>query len=144
MFADNVVHFARVLRNAGMAVGPDRVLAALEAIEAVGLGRRDDVHAALSAVMLERHEQQALFDAAFAAFWRDPKLLERMMAELLPKISGRGERANKPRPNRLADALAAPAADLARPAQHPEDRIEFETSFAFSDRERLQRADFES
>jgi uncharacterized protein with von Willebrand factor type A (vWA) domain len=145
MLADNVVHFARVLRHAGLAVGPDRVLAALEAIEAVGLARRDDVHAALSAVMIDRHEQQALFDDAFAAFWRDPKLLERMMAELLPKISGRGDRANKPRSNRLADALApAPLADAARPAQKPDDAVEFETSFAFSDRERLQRADFES
>jgi uncharacterized protein len=142
MFADNVVHFARVLRNAGMPVGPDRVLAALEAIETVGLERRDDVHAALSAVMLDRHEQQALFDDAFAAFWRDPKLLERMMAELLPKISGRGERANKARPNRLAAALAAPAADLPRPQATPDQQVEFETSFAFSDRERLQRADF--
>jgi hypothetical protein len=145
MLADNVVHFARVLRHAGLAVGPDRVLAALEAIEAVGLARRDDVHAALSAVMIDRHEQQALFDDAFAAFWRDPKLLERMMAELLPKITGRGDRANKPRPNRLADALAPrPLADAARPARPPDDQVEFETSFAFSDRERLQCADFET
>ena len=145
MLADNVVHFARVLRHAGLAVGPDRVLAALEAIEAVGLARRDDVHAALSAVMIDRHEQQALFDDAFAAFWRDPKLLERMMAELLPKISGRGDRANKPRSHRLANALApTPVGDAARPARQPDDQIEFETSFAFSDRERLQRADFES
>src|SRR4029079_10566527 len=132
MFADNVVHFARVLRNAGIPVGPDRVLAALEAIEAVGLGRRDDVHAALSAVMLDRHEQQALFDDAFAACWRDPKLLERMMAELLPKITGRGERANKPRSHRIAAALAPkPLADAARPARQPDDAVEFETSFAF-------------
>ena len=144
MLADNVVHFARVLRSAGIPVGPDRVLASLEAIEAVGLGRRDDVHAALSAVMLDRHEQQALFDDAFAAFWRDPKLLERMMAELLPKISGRGDRAVKARPNRLADALAAPPAEPPRPPPTPDQEVEFETSFAFSDRERLQRADFES
>jgi hypothetical protein len=145
MLADNVVHFARVLRNAGMPVGPDRVLAALEAIEAVGLARRDDVHAALSAVMLDRHEQQALFDDAFAAFWRDPKLLERMMAELLPKITGRGDRANKPRSHRLADALAPAALPRAEPAPpRPDEPVEFETSFAFSDRERLQGADFES
>ena len=114
MLADNVVHFARVLRNAGVPVGPDRVLAALAAIEAVGLGRRDDVHAALSAVMLDRHEQQPLFDDVFAAFWRDPKLLEKLMAELLPKISGRGDREKKRRPNRLADALA-PAASVDAP-----------------------------
>ena len=110
MLADNVVHFARVLRHAGLAVGPDRVLAALEAIEAVGLARRDDVHAALSAVMIDRHEQQALFDDAFDAFWRDPKLLERMMAELLPKISGRGDRAQQAArqpPRRRARAGAA-------------------------------------
>jgi uncharacterized protein len=144
MFAENVVHFARVLRSAGIPVGPDRVLAALEAIEAVGVGRRDDVHAALSAVMLDRHEQQPLFDDAFAAFWRDPKLLERMMAELLPKISGRREM-NKKRSQRLADALAAPppAAEAAR-RDGPDDEVEFETAFTFSDRERLQRADFES
>jgi len=144
MFADNVVHFARILRNAGIPVGPDRVLAALEAIEAVGVGRRDDVHAALSAVMLDRHEQQALFDDAFAAFWRDPKLLERMMAELLPKISGRREM-QKERSQRLADALAAPppAAAGAR-REGADDKVEFETAFTFSDRERLQRADFES
>ena len=92
MIADNIVHFARVLRGAGMAIGPDRVLAALAAVELVGLQRRDDVHAALSAVMLERHEQQPLFDAAFDTFWRDPKLLEQMMYLLLPKISGRGDK----------------------------------------------------
>jgi uncharacterized protein len=144
MFAENVVHFARVLRNAGIPVGPDRVLAALEAIEAVGVGRRDDVHAALSAVMLDRHEQQPLFDDAFAAFWRDPKLLERMMAELLPKISGRRE-LNKRHSQRLADALAAPPpAAKGAPREGPDDQVEFETAFTFSDRERLSRADFES
>ena len=82
MIADNIVHFARVLRDAGMAIGADRVLAALAAVERVGLQRRGDVHAALSAVLLERHEQQPLFDVAFAAFWRDPKLLERFRSRL--------------------------------------------------------------
>src|SRR6476660_6585394 len=108
MLADNVAHFARVLRAAGMPIGPDRVLAALAAVECVGLARRDDVHAALCAVMLDRHEQQPLFDAAFDAFWRDPKLLERMMMELLPRISGRGQKDRVARPERLAEALAPP------------------------------------
>ena len=110
MLAENIVHFSRVLRSAGMPVGPDRVLAAIAAIETVGLDRRDDVHAALSAVMLDRHEQQAIFDATFDAFWRDPKLLEQLMYLLLPKISGRGDKAMQPRANRLAEALAPPRA----------------------------------
>lgn len=146
MLAENIVHFTRVLRDAGMAVGPDRAIAALAAVEHVGLARREDVHAALSAVMLDRHEQQALFDAAFDAFWRDPKLLEQLMAALLPKISGRGEKARSPRPDRLADALAAPAATQPRKGANETaaEELEFEAAFTYSERERLQRADFES
>ena len=146
MLADNVTHFARVLRSAGIAVGPDRVITALAAIEAIGLQRRDDLHAALAAVMLDRHEQQPIFDAAFAAFWRDPKLLEQLMAQLLPKISGRGDAERAARQSRLAEALSAPRpADPTRPDDGASsDEIEFDTSFTFSDRERLQQADFES
>ena len=146
MLADNIVHFSRVLRTAGLAVGPDRVLAAIGAVEAVGLDRRDDVHAALAAVMLDRHEQQTLFDAAFDAFWRDPKLLEQMMYALLPKITGRGEKLRPQRANRLAEALAAPQrSEPPNPAnQGAKEELQFETQFSFSERERLQRADFDT
>ena len=146
MIAENIVHFARVLRSAGLTVGPDRVLAAMAAVEAVGLERREDVRAALSAVMLDRHEQAVVFDAAFDAFWRDPKLLEQLMFLLLPKISGRGDKAKPPRANRLADALAAP-----RPPAPPnpanetaKEELQFDATFTFSDRERLAQADFET
>ncbi len=146
MLAENIVHFTRILRKAGMPVGPDRALAALAAIEMVGLDRRDDVHAALSAVMLDRHEQQNLFDAAFDAFWRDPKLLEQLMFLLLPKISGRGDKQLAPRANRLAEALAPPAKPPPiNPAnQTAAEELQFDTAFTFSDRERLQHADFDS
>jgi uncharacterized protein with von Willebrand factor type A (vWA) domain len=142
MIADNLVHFARILRGAGLTVGPDRVLQAMAALEAVGVDRRDDVHAALSAVMIDRHEQQPIFDAAFATFWRDPKLLEQMMLVLLPRVGGL---VKPPMPRRLEEAFAPP-----RPAVPPErgppadDEIRFDASFTFSERERLQRADFES
>ena len=146
MFAENVAHFGRVLRAAGIPVGPDRVLAALEAIEAVGLDRRGDVHAALSAVMLDRHEQQAIFDAAFAAFWRDPKLLEQMMAQLLPTIQGRGERDRAKRAHRLADALSPPRAapEPKRDDAAADEQVDLEMTFTTSERERLQQADFDA
>lgn len=146
MLADNIVHFSRILRDTGMAVGPDRVLAAIAAVEAVGLERREDVRAALSAVMLERHEQQTVFDAAFDAFFRDPKLLEQMMYLLLPRIQGRGEKQLPPRANRLAEALAPPAPPRQpNPANETaKEEIQFETEFSFSERERLAQADFES
>ena len=146
MIAENITHFARVLRTAGMPIGPDRVLAAITAIELVGLDRREDVHAALGAVMLDRHEQQSIFDAAFDAFWRDPKLLEQLMYLLLPKISGRGDKSVSPRSNRLAEALTPPRPkELPNPANNTADEeLQFDTSFTFSERERLQQADFES
>ena len=146
MLADNIVHFARVLRDAGLAVGPDRVLASIAAVEAIGLDRREDVRAALGAVMLDRHEQQVLFDAAFDAFWRDPKLLEQMMLLLLPKISGRGEKMRAQRSNRLSEAFAPPPkAPPPNPANDTaKQEIQFDTQFTFSERERLQQADFES
>ena len=145
LFTENIVHFARVLRSAGMAVGPDRVLAGIAAVETVGLDRRDDVHAALSAVMLDRHEQQVLFDAAFDAFWRDPKLVEQLMYLLLPKIAARGDKPTPPRANRLADALAPPSKTAPpKPDRATDDEIRFETELSFSERERLQQADFET
>jgi hypothetical protein len=147
VIADNVVHFSRVLRTAGLQVGPDRVLAGIAALEAVGVDRREDVRAALAAVMLDRHEQQAVFDAAFDAFFRDPKLLERLMYLLLPKIERRGGAPEPPRSNRLAEALAPPR-DPARkpPAASPaeEEPIQFDAALTFSERERLQKADFET
>ncbi len=146
MLAENIVHFARILRDAGMPLGPDRVLAAIEAVEQVGLAQREDVRTALGAVMLDRHEQQTLFDAAFDAFWRDPKLLEQLMYRLLPKIAGRGDKPAQPRANRLAEALAAPKPKPPenRANETADEEINFDTSFTFSDRERLQQADFES
>lgn len=147
LLVDNLMHFARILRTAGLQVGPDRVLSAVAAVEAVGLARRDDLHAALSAVMLHRHDQQPIFDAAFDTFFRDPKLMEQLMHMLLPKIHGRGDKAQDKRSNRLAEALAAPREAAPPPPPPPDtakEELHFETLFTFSERERLQRADFET
>lgn len=143
-FADNIVHFARVLRAAGLPVGPDRIQAAIAAIELTGIERRDDVHAALSAVMLARHEQQPVFDAAFAAFWRDPKLLERLMLQMLPRVSGKpGTPTPRQQPRRVDEALAPPPGEQTPRPPSEEDQQSVEALLSHSDRERLQRADFE-
>jgi uncharacterized protein with von Willebrand factor type A (vWA) domain len=146
MIADNLVHFSRVLRRAGLQVGPDRVLSAIAAVQAVGLERREDVHAALCAVMIDRREQQPVFDAAFDAFFRDPKLLERLMYLMLPKVAGRGEKERAPQAARISEALSAPREKKPPQAapEPPREEVQFETTFSFSERERLQRADFES
>lgn len=143
-FAENVVHFTRVLRRAGLPVGPDRALAAVAALEAVGLARRDDVHAALSAVMLDRHDQQPIFDAAFDAFWRDPRRIEQLMHALAPQGPGPGQKPPPPPSNRLAEALSAPAAPATTRPAAADDDLPFDATLSHSERERLQQADFET
>ncbi len=141
--AGNILHFARVLRAAGLPIGPAKVIVALDAIEAVGVGNRDDFRAALESVFIERHEHKVLFDQAFDLFWRNPKLLERMMALLLPKVRGRvpADQAQAPLPARLAEAMAPPPRqDL----QVEGEEIDLDAAFTFSPREVLQTRDFES
>jgi len=142
--AENVVHFVRVLRHAGLPVGPARTLAALEALDAVGLDNRTDFRAALAAVLVSRHEHLPIFEQAFDLFWRNPRLLEKLVAALLPKVHGRGgERADESAiPARLAEAMLPPA--LPRDRLPETDRVDLDAAFTFSAREVLQHKDFES
>ena len=50
--AENIVHFARALRAAGIPVGPGAVMDALAAVEAAGVGTRDDFYWTLHAVLV--------------------------------------------------------------------------------------------
>ncbi|NUB17305.1 VWA domain-containing protein, partial [Azospirillum brasilense] len=50
--AINLMHFARALRAAGLPVGPGKLLQAVEAVEAVGIGNRADFYWALHAVFV--------------------------------------------------------------------------------------------
>jgi uncharacterized protein len=142
--AENVLHFVRVLRKAGLPVGPAKVIAAMEAVEAVGIENREDFRAALESVLIERHEQQVLFDQAFELFWRNPQILERMLQLLLPKVYGRVPRADTqaPLPSRLAEAMAPPP--RAPSSEADEQEVDLDATLSFSSREVLQTKDFET
>src|SRR5262245_3519021 len=77
--AENVAHFARALRRAGVPVGPDRVLDGLRALQLSGVDKREDFYWTLASVFLSRHEQLELFDHAFRLFWRERFLLDRAL-----------------------------------------------------------------
>lgn len=83
--AENIVHFARVLRATALRVRPDRVVTAFGAPGHAAIEERTRVYAALSALLIDRHEHQPVFDGACNAFWRDPKLFERLMYLTLPQ-----------------------------------------------------------
>ena len=105
--AENVMHFARLLREAGLPIGPDRVIDCVDALSLPGFlssaRGRSDFYWTLSALLLSREQQRPSFDQAFALFWRDPKLAEKMMQLLLPKVYAHRNRAGtEPAPHRCA------------------------------------------
>jgi hypothetical protein len=142
--AENIMYFVRTLRAAGLPVGPGKVLRAISAVEAVGIRRRDDFYWALHAVLVNRRDQQALFDQAFHVFWRNPKILERMLGLLLPSIPTPDDN-SRALSRRLAEALhgAGRIPDL---PEHERDKkeMEIDATLTFSGKEVLQTIDFET
>jgi uncharacterized protein with von Willebrand factor type A (vWA) domain len=65
----HIVTFGRVLREAGLEVGPGRVADALKGLDAVGLSRQDDVYWTLRQTLVSRREDVEPFDRAFHAWF---------------------------------------------------------------------------
>src|SRR5690349_21271772 len=141
--ATNIVHFARTLRTAGLRVGPGQVLRAIEAVEAAGLRKRDDFYWTLHSVFVNRRDQREIFDQAFHVYWRNPRLLEKMMEMLLPQVAMPADaEQRKELSRRLQDALS-PGKGEAPPGEDEPPEVEIEATFTVSDREVLQHRDFE-
>ncbi len=138
------MHFARLLRAAGLRIGPDRVVDSVQALEIAGARqfplRREDWYWTMSAVLLSRQEQRPIFDQAFRIFWRDPKLAERMMQLMLPQAHGRAPKPEEQQSQRLTDALFSQKKEQ----REAKEKIELEARLTFSSREVLQRMDFDT
>jgi uncharacterized protein len=141
--AENVMHFARLLRAAGLRIGPDRVLDCVKALDIAGAHqfplRREDWYWTMSAVLLSRHEQRPIFDQAFRIFWRDPKLAEKMMQLMLPQAYGRAAKPEEQQSQRLTDALFHQKRE-----EQESERLDIEARLTFSPREVLSRMDFDT
>jgi uncharacterized protein len=140
--AANVMHFARLLRRAGLPVGPSESIGALRALSLVDLGDKAQARTALRASMIHRHEHQEVFDQAFALFWRDPTAARQaaIMGLMEARKEKKPERA-PPTARRVAEAFAQ-ARDT-RPKPHDEPPLT-DAVLTVSDREQLQRMDFEA
>ena len=145
MLATNVIHFTRILRDAGLPLGTRSTLDALACVEVAGIATRQDLKAALRSVLVSRVEHLLLFDTAFDLFWRDPDIAAKMMAALLPEVSGRGSASPPPPPPmRLLDAMHGEHKQQQVPQQTQEpDQLEFDATLTFSANEKFQRLDFE-
>lgn len=142
--AENIMHFARVLRGAGLPLGPGQVLDAIEAVQTGCLKNRDDFYAALHAVFVKRHEHDPLFREAFHIFWRRPRMLEQLIQLLFPQISrSAGDEKKTSGHRRLSQALFDQTSPMHAQRQESPGELEVDASYTFSSREILQKKDFE-
>ncbi|MBV0911500.1 vWA domain-containing protein [Anianabacter salinae] len=145
---NNITHFARALRKAGLPVGPGRTLDAIRAVNAVGFSEKADFYWTLHAVFVSRPEQRAIFRQIFRLYWRDPRYLEHMMAYMLPAVRGaqedrRAEAAEKRAAEALLDGVERDAPDLPESETEDEVEIQIDASKTISSEERLRTLDFE-
>ncbi|MEI8325313.1 MAG: VWA domain-containing protein [Betaproteobacteria bacterium] len=139
--ADNITAFGRSLRRSGVTVDSSRIALAAQAALAVGLRSKEDVSAAMEAVMVSREQDRLVFRELFDAFFRNPEIAQKLLSQLLPSAEGKAE-PSKRRP-RVREALSPQKAfgHQAKPKQE-EQKVDFDAAMTASDMQRLKHADF--
>ncbi len=140
---ENIVHFARALRKAGIAVGTSQVRNAISAIAAAGFTRREDYYFALRATLVTRPEHLEVYHQVFGMFWRDPEFLERMVRSMLPLIQTVAQDQGPPQAaqKRAAEALWDQETGQAEAPERGE--LELDAELSWSENEILRGQDFE-
>lgn len=132
-----LTRFVETLRETGLAVGPAQSVEALQALSHIDVSRRADFRAALRAVLITRADQAALFDEAFALFWRNPDLLGRLQGSLeYAQSEGGHSQEGRRASRRVSEALGNRKRETQRMT------AEVEADRLASDREKLMRMDF--
>ena len=100
----HVVTFGRILREAGLEVGPGRLADALTGLDKVDIARQDDVYWTLRSTIVSHEDEIEPFDRAFNAwFLRSPVVPVRRAAdgvevvELLQQARREGAKARRER-----------------------------------------------
>lgn len=138
--ADNIAGFGRALRRAGLRLDSARIALAQEAAQVVGVTAREDLAAALEAVLVTRESDRGVFRELFDAWFRDPEVAHKLLAQMLPTAEGRKDPVKR-RP-RVSEALAPQRRFGDPPAPRNDKEIEFDAAMTASDLARLKHADF--
>ncbi|MEL7184418.1 MAG: VWA domain-containing protein, partial [Pseudomonadota bacterium] len=138
---DNIVHFTRALRKAGVKVGTAQVETAIEAVTAAGFSHRVDFYHVLRATLISRSEHIEIFHQVFSMFWRDPEFLDSLMHMMSPRLKDE----TPPPPPGAAKRRAEEALGEDRPPrpQPPREEIVEHAVLTVSNREVFKRMDFE-
>ena len=138
--ADNITGFGRALRRAGVPADSARMALATQAAELVGVASKHDLSAALETVMISREQDRQVFRELFDAYFSDPEMANKLLAQLLPSAEGKAE-ASKRRP-RVSEALAPRILPKASAAAKPDQEVDFDAAMTASDLDILKHADF--
>ncbi|MBU99913.1 MAG: VWA domain-containing protein [Rhodospirillaceae bacterium] len=143
--SDNVLYFARVLRSAGIPIGSGRILDAIKAIDKIGLADKSIFYWALHSVFVHKNEHREIFDQAFKIFWKNPRLLEKMMQLALPRLNTGTPGASDADINRRVQEAFNTDNMSKENYVHPstEDELKFDAVMTYSESELLQGMDFE-
>ena len=140
--ADNIAAFGRALRRAGVPMDSSRIALAQTAAMLIGIDRKDDLAAALECVMIGQEQDRTVFAQMFEAFFRNPELAHKLLAQMLPQAQ-ESAKAAVPRRARVQEALRAMATAKNRPSAK-EDEVELDAAMSASQAIRLHHADFQS
>ena len=140
--ADNIAAFGRALRRAGVPMDSSRMALAQTAAMLIGLDRKDDLAAALECVMIGQEQDRTVFAQMFEAFFRNPELAHKLLAQMLPQTQ-ESAKATVPRRARVQEALRAVANAKNRPPA-TDDEVELDAAMSASQAIRLHHADFQS
>ncbi|HEV2574026.1 VWA domain-containing protein [Methylocella sp. CPCC 101449] len=140
--AQNILHFARALRAAGLPVGPGAVLDAVRAVEIAGVRHRSDFRATLEAVFVSKREHLVVFDAAFRMFWKRRGFLEKLIAMMSPLAEPQQEEQQKASKPEAGSTRVAQALMPQREPKEIEQEFELDQRFTVSASELLQKKDF--
>lgn len=140
--AENIVHFVRALRKAGVRVGPAQTEGAVRAVEVAGFTRKDDFYHILRATLINRPEHLEVFDQVFALFWRDPEYLEKLINLMSTTIRRDEAEAKKKHGERRAAEALTDEPEAPRSPQVREE-LQVEAKLSWSAEERLRSMDFE-
>jgi hypothetical protein len=140
--ADNIAAFGRALRRAGVPMDSSRIALAQTAAMLIGLDRKDDLAAALECVMIGQEQDRTVFAQMFEAFFRNPELAHKLLAQMLPQAQ-ESAKATVPRRARVQEALRAVSQSKNRPPAKDEE-VELDAAMSASQAIRLHHADFQS
>lgn len=140
---ENIMHFARILRQAGLPIGPGQVIDAISATDSGCLRNRDDFYWTLHSLFVRKREHQTVFNQAFHVFWQKPKMLEQLMTMFFQEVSRpAGDEKKKAGERRLASAMFE-GPDIKSTRQPRRDVLEVDASYTFNADEILRAKDFE-